>query len=34
LGNLAARLKAAPFQNGLQTGFFRKLFSAEISVLF
>jgi len=25
LWNLAARLEAAPFQNGLQTPFFRKL---------
>jgi hypothetical protein len=25
LWNLAARLEAAPFQNGLQTAFFRKL---------
>jgi hypothetical protein len=26
LSSLAARLEAAPFQNGLQTAFFRKLF--------
>jgi hypothetical protein len=28
LWSLAARLEAAHFQNGLQTAFFRKLFSA------
>jgi len=33
LWNLAARLEAAPFQNGFQTAFFRKLFSAAITVL-
>jgi hypothetical protein len=30
LWNLAARLEAAPFQNGLQTAFFRKLCSATL----
>jgi hypothetical protein len=34
LWNLAARLEAAPFQNGLQTALFRELFSAAMNALF